>query len=120
MNSVSDIPKYLECIEKPDEDAFFRTADFLDDDPSESKEARDQRLDLICRNVIDGVIDVKHLMIDDMIAVMLRMPKMTEELDKKIWQTQQENMELENQIFELEEESMQLESYLFETEKETD
>ena len=75
---------------------------------------------MICRNVIDGVIDVKHLMIDDMIAVMLRMQKMTEELDKKIWQTQQENMELENQIFELEEESMQLESYLFETEKETD
>lgn len=53
-------------------------------DEDESREERWKRLDLICRNVMDGIVNSDDLLIDDMIAVMLRMKEIAEEMENEV------------------------------------
>ena len=86
--------------------------DMMIDDPDETREERQKCLDLICRNVIDGIIDINDLMIFEMIAVVLRMQEMVDELDQQILQAEQEERELSYEIHQLQDEKKKLRSYL--------
>lgn len=87
------------CIEDTNLDLGF--SDGLDPiewmvaDPNESREERKKRLDLICHNVIDGILDINDLLIFDMIAVILRMQEMDDEADRIVLQAEQEVLEQE-------------------------
>lgn len=86
--------------------------DMMIEEPGETREERKKRLDLICRNVIDGVIDVNHLMISEMLAVFLRLQEMVDELDLQIIQATQESCEQTTEIQQLQDENKKLKSYL--------
>lgn len=88
------------CFEEADLDLDWSGSDdpiawLIDDDPNESNKAKRERLDLICRNVINGVIDVNSLIGTDMMAVMLRMREMADELVPKVLRAEQVGSEQE-------------------------
>ena len=91
--------------------------DMMIEEPGETREERKKRLDLICRNVVDGVIDINHLMIFEMLAVLLRLQEMADELDQQIIQATEESCEQAIEIQQLRDKAKKLKSYLQQVDK---
>ena len=62
--------------------------DFMIALPNETRDDRKKRLDLICRNVMDGKIDKNNLIIFDLIAVTLRLQEILDDTQQMVSQAE--------------------------------
>ena len=83
-------------------DELLADGELLGDDGLPMTEEEKQQIDLLCRNILNGVIKPEDLLITDLIAVTLRMQKMVEELDQEIFRVEQEISEQHEELRKLE------------------